>query len=75
MNPDMMNPFPHDSERHELWEMVIHRDIKAFMAKGWNLMKREFIEEGFFGIDGRLLMSIDSWRLTFPNLGPTGGNG
>lgn len=68
MNSAMMNSFPHDPDRHELWEMVIHRDIEAFMAKDWNLMKREFIEEGFFGIDGRLLTSIDSWRLIFPNL-------
>jgi AraC-like DNA-binding protein len=68
MNSAMINPFPHDPDRHELWEMVIHRDIEAFMAKDWDLMKREFIEEGFFGIDGRLLTSIDSWRLTFPNL-------
>jgi AraC-like DNA-binding protein len=63
-----MNPFRDDPDRHELWDLVIHRDIEALVAKDWNVMKLAFIKEGFWGIDDRVLTSIGSWRLTFPNL-------
>ena len=68
MNPAMVNPFRDDPDRHELWDLVIRRDIEAIVAKDWNAMKPGFIEKGFFGIDDRVLPSMGSWRLTFPDL-------
>jgi len=65
------NPFPEsDSDRHALWEMLVDRDICAFLAADWDMVAGDFIEEGFMGIDGRFLPNPDSWRLTFPSLAP-----
>ncbi len=65
------NPFPgSDPDRHALWEMLVDRDIRAFLAADWDLVAGDFIEEGFMGIDGRFLHNPDSWRLTFPALAP-----
>jgi AraC-like DNA-binding protein len=68
MNVPVANPFLPGTDHHEFWEMLVHRDVEAFMARDWQALKRDFIEEGFIGVDGRRLTSIDSWRLTFPNL-------
>lgn len=63
------NPFPEtDSDRHAIWQMIVHRDIDAFLAKDWSMVAEDFIEEGFIGIDGRYMANPDSWRLTFPDL-------
>src|SRR5665213_3555573 len=68
MNPAMTNPFLNDPDRHEIWEMLVQRDTDAFLSQNWEMVKDDFIAEGFFGIDGRTLANIDSWRMTFPNL-------
>jgi len=62
------NPFPNDPDRREIWEMLVERDIKAFVKQDWDMVKDDFIEEGFMGIDGRNLSNPDSWRMTFPDL-------
>lgn len=63
------NPFPEtDPDRHSLWEMMVRRDIDAFLAADWGMLEDGFVEEGFMGIDGRRSGNPDSWRLTFPDL-------
>jgi len=62
------NPFPHDPDRHAIWEMLVERDIQAFLAEDWSRVADDFIEDGFMGIDGRNFSNPDSWRMTFPNL-------
>lgn len=65
------NPFSEsDPDRHALWDMLVDRDIRAFLAADWEMVADDFVEEGFMGIDGRFLSNPDSWQLTFPALAP-----
>ncbi len=69
MRDPFKNPFPaSDEARHSIWEMVVHRDIDAFLAADWSKVDDDFIEEGFIGIDGRREANPDRWRLSFPTL-------
>ena len=63
------NPFANsDADRRALWEMLVARDIRAFVAADWSMVADDFIEEGFMGVDSRRSDNPDSWRLTFPSL-------
>lgn len=63
------NPFPQgDADRHALWEMLVRRDIAAFMAQDWSIVENDFIADGFFGMHAHFLNDADSWRLQFPTL-------
>lgn len=63
------NPFNcNDPDRFSIWEMLVERDIKAFISQNWSMVEDDFIAEGFMGIDGRNLSNPDSWRLNFPSL-------
>ena len=70
MNPaNYKNPFPiTDPDRHQLWEMLVKRDIIAYCNQDWAMVEADFIEETFMGIDGKGLDNPDSWSLSFPNL-------
>lgn len=63
------NPFPEsDHDRHAIWEVLVHRDIDAFLEKSWDMTAGDFIAEGFYGIDGKKTDNPDQWVLTFPDL-------
>ena len=63
------NPFPPgDPDRHALWEMLVRRDIDAFLAGDWSMVKDDFIAESFFGMHAHFLSDADAWRLQFPTL-------
>jgi hypothetical protein len=63
------NPFNTlDTDRHAIWEMLVSRDIDAFLAADWSRVKDDFIEEGFMGIDAGRQSNPDSWQLNFPSL-------
>ncbi len=62
------NPFPEDSDRGAIWEMLVHRDIKAFVAADWSMVADDFIEENFMGINGGRLGNPDGWTMGFPDL-------
>ncbi|MBB3318784.1 MULTISPECIES: hypothetical protein [unclassified Rhizobium] len=69
MRDPFKNPFPvSDVARHSIWEMLVPRDIDAFLAGDWSMVEHDFVEEGFIGIDGRKEVSPDKWRLAFPTL-------
>eukprot|EP00913_Durusdinium_trenchii_P004203 g3895.t1 len=69
MRDPFNNPFPHsDAARHGIWEMLVSRDIDAFLAADWSKIESDFVEEGFIGIDARKQVSPDHWRLAFPSL-------
>lgn len=69
MRDPFKNPFPpSDTDRHSIWEMLVARDISAFLAADWSMVADDFVEEGFIGIDGRNEISPDKWRLAFPSL-------
>jgi hypothetical protein len=51
-----------------VFETVVVRDVEAFVAGDWARVASDFIEEGFFGLDGRGTSDPASWRLTYPTL-------
>lgn len=63
------NPFsPSDADRHAIWEMLVQRDIRAFVAGDWDAHFADFAPDVFFGIDGRFSDDPDSWRATFADI-------
>ena len=48
------NPFPEgDADRHELWEMLVRRDIDAFLAQNWSMGEDDFVAASFFRFAAR----------------------
>ncbi|OJF99589.1 hypothetical protein [Pararhizobium antarcticum] len=63
------NPFPaSDTARHAIWDMLVRRDIDAFLAADWSLVADDFIADGFIGIHGNKSGNPDDWTLAFPDL-------
>jgi hypothetical protein len=63
------NPFaPDDADRRAIWDMLVQRDIRAFVAGDWDAHFADFAPDGFFGIDGRFSDDPDSWRATFADI-------
>jgi hypothetical protein len=62
------NPFAPGDERHAVFEMAVLRDVRAFVAGDWASIEGDFIENGFFGLDGRGSATPAGWRLTYPTL-------
>lgn len=63
------NPFdPADRDRHEIWEMLVARDIAAFAANDWAAHEKDFLRDGFFGIDAKRSDNPDSWGAKFGDL-------
>ena len=63
------NPFaPNDTDRHQIWTMLVERDIDAFLAGDWSKHGPDFHAESFFGVHAHKSELPDSWRLDFPNL-------
>lgn len=60
------NPFsPNDTDRYQIWEMLVRRDIDAFLSADWTQVEQDFVEGRFFGIDARFRANPDSWQLSF----------
>lgn len=69
MRDPSVNPFsPGDAARHAIWQMLVPRDIDAFLAADWAAVEGDFIPAGFTGLDARRRSSPDDWRLSFPTL-------
>ncbi|SMC46773.1 hypothetical protein [Rhizobium sp. RU36D] len=69
MRDPFQNPFPSsDTARHSIWEMLVPRDIDAFLAADWSMVEDDFIEDGFLGISGNKQPNPDRWSLAFPTL-------
>lgn len=69
MRDPFQNPFPaSDEARHAIWEMLVPRDIDAFVAADWSMVAHDFVEDGFIGISGNREEDADKWTLAFPNL-------
>jgi enamine deaminase RidA (YjgF/YER057c/UK114 family) len=62
------NPFPHDPDRHEIWDMLVRRDVEAFVAGDWAMTTPDFDEDSFFAVNGRASANPDTWRLTYSTL-------
>lgn len=63
------NPFPaEDADRRQIWEMLVPRDIDAFVAADWAAVQGDFIEAGFTGISGNHQPDPQGFSLAFPTL-------
>lgn len=63
------NPFEgKDVDRTEIWNMLVQRDIDAFVSADWSMVQNDFIEDEFFGVDGDKGANPDGWRMRFPSL-------
>lgn len=62
------NPFPQDPDRRAIWDMLVARDIDAYLAADWRKTESDFVAAGFFGLHGHHSANPDSWRLAFPDL-------
>ena len=66
MRDPFANPFPEtDPDRRAIWEMLVERDITAFLAADWAQVENDFLPDEFTAIDGRFSANPDDWRLTF----------
>ncbi|WP_417584747.1 hypothetical protein [Pelagibacterium sp.] len=63
-----LNPFAGDPDRHAIWEMLVARDIEAFLACDWSMVEPDFAADRFMGIDGKASDNPDNWRISFPTL-------
>lgn len=69
MRDPFRNPFPEtDTARRAIWEMLVPRDIDAYLAADWSMVADDFIEQGFLGISGNKSPNPDQWTLAFPTL-------
>ncbi|MBP2572476.1 hypothetical protein J2767_003660 [Agrobacterium tumefaciens] len=69
MRDPFKNPFPAtDVARHSIWEMLVTRDIDAFLTADWSKVAEDFVEDGFLGINANRDVNPDNWRLSFPSL-------
>ena len=41
-----INPFnPIDPDRYQIWDMLVQRDIEAFIANDWEQVANDFVKE------------------------------
>jgi hypothetical protein len=62
------NIFHADPDRSAIWDMLVIRDIAAFVGQDWAMVAGDFIEEGFTGIHAHKSPNPDDWTLGFPTL-------
>ncbi len=64
-----LNPFaPDDADRHAIWEMLVPRDIEAFLSADWTAVSGDFIEINFTGFSGNFQQDPQGYTLAFPTL-------
>ena len=64
-----VNPFnKKDEDRYYLWEMLVRKDIDAFLKQDWNMVKDDFYERSFIGINANKSSNPDSWKNDFASL-------
>ncbi len=57
-----------ESDHLALWEMLIYRDINAFIAANWDHVKNDFIAAEFQAIHANFSFDPSQWDLAFPHL-------
>ena len=62
------NPFAGDKDREQIWEMLVRRDIEAFVSQDWSLVADDFDEVRFLGIHAHKDRDPDNWDAGFPTL-------
>jgi len=65
---EAVNPFAGDGDREQIWEMLVRRDIQAFVTENWSLVADDFDEVRFLGIHAHGESDPDKWDAAFPTL-------
>ncbi len=61
------NPFA-DADRRAIWQMLVPRDIDAFVSADWDAVAGDFIAANFTGISGNFQPDPQGYTLAFPTL-------
>jgi hypothetical protein len=64
----LKNPFDQDSDRAEIWQMLMTRDFEAFAAGDWPMVEGDFDRLRFLGIHAHFTNDPDKWDAAFPTL-------
>ena len=62
-----LNPFT-DPDRRAIWEMLVPRDIDAFVSADWDAVAGDFVGANFTGISGNFQPDPQGFTLAFPTL-------
>ena len=63
------NPFAGaDPDRAAIWDMLVYRDIDAYLAVDWEAVAGDFVSDEFFGIDAGKSRNADRWQPAFSSL-------
>jgi hypothetical protein len=63
------NPFDsRNSDQSDIWEMLVRRDINAFVTGNWNLIESDFLPDKFYGLNAQFSSEPQMWKLDFPLL-------
>jgi enamine deaminase RidA (YjgF/YER057c/UK114 family) len=57
-----------DADRAELWEMIVRRDIEAYVDADWERVAADFDAASFVAVEGGGSFDPDAWRLGYPGL-------
>ena len=68
MSETDQNPFPNDPDRAAIWQMLVPRDIDAFVSQNWDMVDGDFVRDAFLGINGNGKDNPDGWTVGFPSL-------
>ncbi|MGR9244162.1 hypothetical protein ACU8OH_36220 (plasmid) [Rhizobium leguminosarum] len=66
--PFDVNPFPLDTDRHAIWEMLVRKDVDGFVAQDWTVFAPSFKFDGFCGLDARGSLDPAAWQVSFPTV-------
>ena len=63
------NPFAGaDPDRAAIWDMLVYRDIDAYLAVDWEAVADDFVSDEFFAIDAGKSRNADRWQPSFSSL-------
>ncbi|AHG50225.1 hypothetical protein RLEG12_01065 (plasmid) [Rhizobium leguminosarum bv. trifolii CB782] len=63
------NPFSSsDQDRHEIWEMLVRKDVDGFVNEDWSDFGRSFKNNGFCGLDAKGSLNPADWQVRFPTV-------
>jgi len=57
-----------DDDRAPIWNMLVKRDIDAYLTQDWGAVASDFLVDGFHGLDAGGKSNPDEWRLAFADL-------
>lgn len=66
----MINPFDkhHDTDRYQIWRMLVEIDSDAFAVGDWSLIEKDFDPAHFEGMRAMNSSNPDQWKIVFPKL-------